>query len=91
MHKTILNLNEIKKEIYSKNLENEFSGQIIAVTKTFSIEHISHLIDNLEAVITDLKKAKPSTSKGTYIKSISLSTTMGPGIRVDENSVASVN
>ena len=46
MHKTILNLNEIKKEIYSKNLENEFSGQIIAVTKTFSIEHISHLIDN---------------------------------------------
>ncbi len=52
---------------------------------------VSHLINNLEAVITDLKKAKPSSSKGTYIKSISLSTTMGPGIRVDESSVASVN
>ena len=49
---------------------------------------VSQLIDNLEAVINDLKKAKPSTSKGTYIKTISLSTTMGPGIRVDENSVA---
>ena len=52
---------------------------------------VPQLIDNLEAVINDLKKAKPSTSKGTYIKTISLSTTMGPGIRVDENSVASVN
>ena len=48
---------------------------------------ISHLADNLEAIIADLKKAKPGASKGTYIKSISLSTTMGPGIRVDENSI----
>ena len=52
---------------------------------------ISHLADNLEAVIADLKKAKPSVSKGTYIKSISLSTTMGPGIKVDENSILKVS
>ena len=52
---------------------------------------ISHLADNLEAIIADLKKAKPSASKGTYIKSISLSTTMGPGIKVDENSILKVS
>ena len=46
MHKTILNLNEIKKEIYSKNSENEFNVQIIVVSKTFSMEKISHLIDD---------------------------------------------
>ena len=31
-------------------------------------------------------KAKPSVSKGTYLKSVALSTTMGPGIKVDKNS-----
>ncbi|MBB3143174.1 50S ribosomal protein L1 [Halomonas organivorans] len=38
---------------------------------------------NLEALIADLKKLKPSTSKGVYFKKISLSTTMGPGLTVD--------
>ena len=46
MHKSIDNLNEIKKKIYSKKLENKSVPQIIAVTKTFSMEHISHLINN---------------------------------------------
>jgi large subunit ribosomal protein L1 len=36
--------------------------------------------ENLEALISDLKKAKPATSKGIYIKKISLSSTMGPGL-----------
>ena len=38
---------------------------------------------NLEVLVADLKKAKPSTSKGTYLKKITVSTTMGPGILVD--------
>ena len=38
---------------------------------------------NAVALLTDLKKAKPATSKGIYIKKITLSSTMGPGIAVD--------
>jgi len=41
------------------------------------------LCENLQTLITAIKKAKPSTSKGTYIKKITLSTTMGPGLTVD--------
>ncbi|ARS54391.1 50S ribosomal protein L1 [Kushneria konosiri] len=40
---------------------------------------------NLEALVNDLKKLKPSTSKGVYIKKVSLSTTMGPGVTVDHS------
>ncbi|RTR01570.1 50S ribosomal protein L1 [Halomonas nitroreducens] len=40
---------------------------------------------NLEALIADLKKLKPSTSKGVYFKKVSLSTTMGPGLTVDHS------
>jgi len=42
---------------------------------------------NVKALMEALLKAKPSTAKGTYIKSITLSTTMGPGIKVDPASV----
>lgn len=43
--------------------------------------------ENLEALIADLKKAKPSASKGVYLKKISLSTTMGPGLTIDQASL----
>jgi large subunit ribosomal protein L1 len=39
---------------------------------------------NLEAIVADLRKAKPSSAKGVYLQSISLSTTMGPGLVVDK-------
>ncbi len=42
------------------------------------------LKENLDTLLADLKKAKPSASKGIYLKKISLSTTMGPGIVVDQ-------
>lgn len=41
------------------------------------------LVENLGALIDALNKAKPAASKGTYIKNITVSTTMGPGIRVN--------
>jgi large subunit ribosomal protein L1 len=42
---------------------------------------------NLEAVLADLKKAKPSAAKGVYMRKVVLSTTMGPGITVDQTSL----
>jgi large subunit ribosomal protein L1 len=44
--------------------------------------------ENLEALVTDLKKSKPATSKGIYLKKIYLSTTMGPGLVIDQASLA---
>jgi large subunit ribosomal protein L1 len=46
------------------------------------------LCENLKALVEALNKAKPATSKGIYLQKLSVSSTMGPGIRVD---VASVN
>ncbi len=43
--------------------------------------------ENLEALLADLRKAKPATSKGTYLKKITLSTTMGPGLVIDQSSL----
>lgn len=44
--------------------------------------------ENIEAVLADLKKAKPASAKGTYIGKITLSTTMGAGIPIDPSSLA---
>lgn len=46
-----------------------------------------HVRENVEALLADLKKAKPPAAKGQYLKKITLSTTMGPGIQVDEASI----
>ena len=46
------------------------------------------LKENLEALLADLKKAKPSAAKGVYLKKISVSPTMGPGIVLDQGSLS---
>jgi len=51
----------------------------------FSAEDI---LENLQAVIADIVKAKPSASKGIYLKKISLTTTMGPGVTLDQSSLS---
>jgi len=43
--------------------------------------------ENLEALLADLKKAKPASAKGVYLKKITRSTTMGPGIVIDQASL----
>jgi large subunit ribosomal protein L1 len=50
----------------------------------FSAKNIQ---ENLEALVADLKKAKPSSSKGVYLKKITLSSTMGPGLTIDQSAL----
>jgi large subunit ribosomal protein L1 len=47
------------------------------------------LKENLEALLADLKKAKPASAKGVYLKKVTLSTTMGPGVIIDQASLES--
>jgi len=49
---------------------------------------VSALRQNLDALMAALNKAKPSAAKGVYIKKISVSSTMGPGVGVDQSSLA---
>jgi large subunit ribosomal protein L1 len=45
----------------------------------------NHITENAKAVVNALIRAKPSTAKGTYLRSITLSSTMGPGLKIDPN------
>jgi large subunit ribosomal protein L1 len=48
---------------------------------------VQALKENLSALISDLQKAKPAASKGVYMKRVALSSTMGPGVVVDQGSI----
>jgi large subunit ribosomal protein L1 len=76
----------------AKAVKNAKGGQVIYKTDKAGILHfaigkinfeVGSLQNNLEAVLSELKKAKPSTSKGVFMKKLTLSTTMGPGLQVD--------
>ena len=43
--------------------------------------------ENIEALLSDLKKAKPASAKGVFLKKVTLSTTMGPGVAIDQASL----
>ena len=47
----------------------------------------AHIKENLEALVADLKKAKPASAKGVYLQKVVLSTTMGPGLSIDHASL----
>ena len=48
---------------------------------------VQKLHENLNALLADLQKAKPAAAKGVYLKRISVSSTMGPGVQVDQSSL----
>ena len=48
---------------------------------------LKDLVENYQALITEIVRVKPSTAKGKYIKSVTVTTTMGPGIKIDPNAV----
>lgn len=77
-------------------VKNAKGGQVRYRTDKAGIIHCSigkvdftanKLKENLETLLADLKRIKPSTSKGTYLKKITVSTTMGPGLLVDPSSL----
>ena len=45
----------------------------------------ARLVDNVRAVLDEVNRAKPSSAKGRYIKSVTLASTMGPGVKIDPN------
>jgi large subunit ribosomal protein L1 len=49
------------------------------------------LTDNVNAILDTVMRAKPATAKGTYLKGVSLSTTMGPGIRLDTAAISALH
>ena len=77
-------------------VENAKGGQVRYRTDKNGIIHCAigkvsfdeaSLKENLEALLHDLNRAKPSSAKGIYMKKVSLSTTMGPGIIVDQSTL----
>lgn len=79
----------------TKAVNNAKSGQVSYRTDKSGIIHCTigktgfdgnALKENLEALIEDLKKIKPSTAKGVYLSKIVLSSTMGPGLIIDISS-----
>jgi large subunit ribosomal protein L1 len=78
-------------------VKNAKSGQVRYRTDKAGIIHCTlgkvsfeaaDIQGNLEALLSDLRKAKPTASKGVYIKKITLSSTMGPGLWLDQSSLA---
>ena len=77
-------------------VKNAKSGQVRYRTDMAGIIHCSvgkvsfdgnAIQQNLQALIADLKKGKPSSAKGIYLKKITLSSTMGPGLLIDKASI----
>ena len=61
-------------------------GNVHAIIGKVSFD-ADKLVENLQAFVTVIVKSKPQTAKGTYIKNISVSSTMGPGVKVDVSSL----
>jgi len=78
-------------------VSNAKAGQVRYRTDKAGIIHCSigkvsfdveALLENLNALLADLNKAKPSTSKGVYMQKVAVSSTMGPGVSVDKSSLS---
>jgi large subunit ribosomal protein L1 len=62
-------------------------GGVVHATIGKASFEVQALKENLNALLADLQKAKPSAAKGVYLKRVAVSSTMGPGVRVDQSSL----
>ena len=77
-------------------VKNSKSGQIQFRTDKAGLVHgrvgqlgftAKQIKENIQALLVDLKKAKPAAAKGVYLKKLTLSSTMGPGLNIDQASI----
>jgi len=77
-------------------VKNAKAGQVRYRTDKAGIIHcpigradfeVGALKENLDALLADLKKAKPASAKGSYVMKLTVSSTMGPGVSVDRGSI----
>lgn len=82
------NVGQAVKEVKAGKIDFRVdkSGIVHSIVGKISFEE-SRLKDNITAFLNTIIKLKPAAAKGTYIRSITISTTMGPGIKLDKNVV----
>ena len=68
------------------NYRTDSFGNVHGVIGKASFDE-NKLVDNLNTFVEAIMKVKPSTVKGAYVKNISISSTMGPGVKIDLNSI----
>lgn len=82
-----------------KAVQEVKSGKIDFKVDKFGIIHASvgkssfdpeKIMDNVKEMVTTISKLKPSSAKGTYFRSIHISSTMSPGIKIDKNSIVGI-
>ena len=76
-------INDIKKGMVEYRTDSY--GNIHTIIGKASFTETA-LLENLKSVVSTISKSKPTSVKGTFVQGISISSTMGPGIKVDKNS-----
>jgi len=80
----------------AKAVEESKAGKVEYRTDRTAIVHLTigkasfaaeALVDNLAAVVDEINRAKPSAAKGRYIRSVTVASTMGPGVKVDQSRI----
>jgi len=80
-------VSEIKAGKLEYRVDRQGNLHLVVGKRSFDEQR---LLDNYLAVIDEIIRAKPAAAKGRYLRSVTLSTTMGPGIKIDTNRVRDV-
>jgi large subunit ribosomal protein L1 len=75
-------IDDVKKGKIEFRADKEGNVHAILGKASFSVEALE---ENFKTIVSEIKKAKPQTVKGEYVLNVTISTTMGPGIKVNIN------